>query len=66
MAYTRLSISEKEIERLFPVILNYKEIRFLDISTNTITDISILDGFNHLIWLNASKNQIPNLEVFTS
>lgn len=66
MAYTRLTISEKEIERLFPVMLHYKEIRFLDISTNTITDISIVCGFNNLVWLNASKNQIANLDVFTS
>jgi len=64
MAYTRLTIAEKELERLFPVILKYKEIRYLDINTNTIEDITLVEGFSNLVWLNASKNQVNNLDVF--
>lgn len=41
MAYTRLNLAEKELERLFPVMLDYKEIRYLDLNTNTIADITI-------------------------
>lgn len=65
MAYTRLNLSEKELERLFPVILRYKETRFLDVNTNSIPDISLVDGFENLSWLNASKNQIANIDMFS-
>lgn len=65
MAYTRLSLAEKQLERLFPVILRFKEIRFLDLNSNTISDISIVEGFDNLVWLNASKNQVSNLDIFS-
>jgi Leucine-rich repeat (LRR) protein len=54
------------LERLFPVILRYKEIRYLDISTNSILDLTLIDGFSNLVWLNASKNQVNNLNVFNT
>lgn len=54
------------MERLFPVILRYKEIRYLDISTNSILDLTLIDGFSNLVWLNASKNQVNNLNVFNT
>lgn len=61
VAYNKLSIAEKEIERLFPVILKFKEIRYLDINTNSISDLSITTSFNNLVWINASKNQLNSL-----
>lgn len=42
MAFNRLTLAEKELERLFPVMLRYKEIRYLDINTNAIADISVV------------------------
>jgi Leucine-rich repeat (LRR) protein len=66
MAFNRLTLAEKELERLFPVMLRYKEIRYLDINTNAIADISVVEGFTNLLWLNASKNQVPNLNMFNS
>lgn len=33
-------------------------------NTNAIPDISIVEGFENLIWLNASKNQIGSLDMF--
>ena len=66
MAYTRLNLAEKELERIFPVMLDYKEIRYLDLNTNAISDISITAEFEHLVWLNASKNQLSSLDLFSS
>lgn len=45
-------------------MLTFKEIRFLDLSSNTLADISLVDGFENLVWLNASKNQISSLDMF--
>ena len=45
-------------------MLRFKEIRFLDLNTNTIADISLVDAFENLVWLNASKNQVSNLDMF--
>jgi Leucine-rich repeat (LRR) protein len=64
VAYTRLSIAEKEIERLFPVVLRFKEVRYLDLNTNAISDLSLVSQFPNLLWLNASKNQVGSLGVF--
>lgn len=64
VAYGRLSIAEKEIERLFPVILRFKEVRYLDLNTNAIADLAIVTQFPNLLWLNASKNQVPSLATF--
>ena len=33
-------------------------------NTNALTDISIVADFPHLVTLNVSKNQIPNLSAF--
>jgi len=35
------------------------------LNTNSIQDISLVDGFENLSWLNASKNQIANLDMFS-
>jgi Leucine-rich repeat (LRR) protein len=49
---------------LFPIILKYKEIKYLDINTNTISDLSVITKFPNLTWINASKNQVNSLAVF--
>jgi Leucine-rich repeat (LRR) protein len=35
------------------------------LNTNTISDISIVEGFDNLVWLNASKNQVSNIDIFS-
>lgn len=66
MAYVKLNLAEKELERVFPSILRYSQIQHLDISTNAISDPQILLQFTHLITLNLSKNQISSLLSFES
>jgi internalin A len=65
MCYNKLSLAEKEIERLYDCILDFKNIRYLDINTNSISNISLLVEFPELVSLNASKNQINSLDVFS-
>lgn len=62
----KLTLAEKEIERLFPSILKFSEVLHADLSTNMLSDVSILGEFPNLITLNLSKNQIPNLTVFAT
>ena len=64
MAYTKLTLAEKELERLFPVFDKYSLVRHLDLNTNTIPDLAPISVLEHLQWLNASKNQISSLELF--
>lgn len=49
---------------MFPIILRFKEIKYLDINTNAIADLSIVAEFSNLLWINASKNQVNSLVVF--
>ena len=46
------------------MVLRFKEVRYLDLNTNAIADLSLLTQFPHLLWINASKNQVPSLTTF--
>ena len=64
MQYTTLVLAEKELERLFDIILVYKQVKYLDLNSNTLSDFSLLKQFKDLITFNASKNQINSLKIF--
>ena len=64
LAYTKVSLAEKELEKLFPVFDRYPHTRHLDLNTNTIPDLQPVEVLEHLVWLNSSKNQINCLNVF--
>jgi hypothetical protein len=34
------------------------------LNTNAISDLSVIAQFPNLIWINASKNQVNNLNIF--
>lgn len=38
--------------------------RQLDLNTNAIPDLAPITVLEHLQWLNASKNQVPSLDLF--
>ncbi|KRW98777.1 hypothetical protein PPERSA_03912 [Pseudocohnilembus persalinus] len=63
-AYVKLNLAEKELDKLYPPLLEYKHLRHLDISGNALTDISLVTDLQFLTTLNCSKNQIPSLSVF--
>ena len=46
------------------MLLRFKEVRYLDLNTNAIADLSLLSQFPHLLWINASKNQVSSLATF--
>ena len=46
-------------------ILEAKHVTCLDISNNNIVDINLLQQFTNLIKLNASRNKIKNIVIFT-
>lgn len=59
-----MNLAEKELERIFPNILRFKNVQYLDLSSNTLTDITIVADFPNLLHLNVSKNQIADLNAF--
>ena len=61
MAYIKINLSEKELERVFPNILRFKHVQYLDLSSNTLTDVDVLTDLPNVLHLNLSKNQIPSL-----
>ena len=63
-SYVRLNLAEKELDRLYPVILSYKHIRYLDLSGNSLQDISLVAELRNLHSLNVSKNQISSFNAF--
>ncbi|CAN5950649.1 unnamed protein product [Sphagnum jensenii] len=46
LCYNKLSIAEKEIERLYDCLLDYRLIRYLDINTNAISNIELVAGLS--------------------
>jgi len=63
-AFSKLSISEKEIRSLFRYLRNYPHLRYIDFSQNAIRDISILSNIPYLLTLNASQNKIEKIDLF--
>ncbi len=61
-AYVNLSLIEKEIIDLYDLMPNYPHLRYLNISNNKIKDLSGLKSLNYLIFLNASGNQLTDIE----
>lgn len=61
-AYVNLSLVEKEIIDLYDLMPNYPHLRYLNISNNKIKDLNGLKSLNFLIFLNASGNQITDID----
>jgi Leucine-rich repeat (LRR) protein len=61
MAYVKMNLAEKELERLFDSISKFKHIQYLDISSNNLVDITPLLELPNLLHLNLSKNQVKSL-----
>jgi len=57
----KTKLKEKEIEKLYDTIGSYKHLRYLDVSSNKITDLSSVKSLQYLVSLNASRNEITSL-----
>lgn len=65
-AYMKMNIAEKEIEKLYDSISSYTNLRHLDISQNRIQNVQHLLSLKYLVSLNASKNEIASLILFSN
>ena len=61
MAYLKMNLAEKELERLFPNIHRFKHVQYLDLNTNALTEVAVLTSMPNLLHLNVSKNQLSTL-----
>lgn len=64
-AFTEMNVENKEILGLYDILSLYPHVRYANISNNKINDISTVDMMPYLLQLNASKNLIQNMKVFT-
>jgi hypothetical protein len=64
-AYVRLNLAEKELERLYPPLLQYTQLRYLDLSGNQLSDVTVVTELRYLLSLNVSKNQLTSLAAFS-
>jgi Leucine-rich repeat (LRR) protein len=54
------------LDRLWGVVLlNYQEVRYLDLSGNSLVDIQVLSELRNLHTLNVAKNQINSFSAFS-
>jgi len=56
---------EKELRKLFRYLRNYPHLKYIDINTNAIRDISILINVHYLLTLTAHTNKIEDISLFT-
>lgn len=66
MQFMKLDLSSKKLDSLNPSLLKVSHLRFIDLSNNNITDVSILKDFPNLIHLNLNGNKIKNLSAFSA
>lgn len=52
------------MDKLFDPILQYQHLRYLDLSSNQLSDINIITNLRNLLSINVSKNKITSLQVF--
>lgn len=64
-AYIRLNIIEKELDEIGEEIGNYSHLRDVNISNNKFTHIDPLQYLTYLVRLDASKNEIKQIEMFS-
>jgi Leucine-rich repeat (LRR) protein len=52
---------EKELKTVFRYLRNYPHLKYIDINTNTIRDINILENIPYLLTLTAHTNKIEDI-----
>lgn len=62
---TSLLLESAEIFTLYPFLAYFNNLRELNLSSNHITSIHMLQGFKQLQQLNISRNHIPSIEPLT-
>ena len=65
-AYTEIDLKEKEIDDLGTDIDNFTQILDFNVSTNKITHINCVKNMPYIIRIDASVNEIKDIEVFNN
>lgn len=63
-AYTCLELKEKELDELGEELSNYIHLRDINISNNKFVHIKPLEHIPYLVRLDASKNEIKDIDIF--
>ncbi len=63
-AYIELDLKEKELDEIGEDLSNFKHLRDVDISSNKFSHITPLQNSVYLVRLDASKNEIKDMEIF--
>lgn len=64
-AYIELDLREKELDDIGEELNNYMHLRDINISTNKFSHVNPVGNMTYLVRLDASKNEIRDMEVFT-
>ena len=64
-AYIRLDLKDKELDDIAEDLNNYIHLRDVDLSQNKFTHVNPVVNMNYLVRLDASKNEINNINAFT-
>jgi Leucine-rich repeat (LRR) protein len=64
-AFVKLAMPEKEITSLYDLISNYPHLRYLNLSSNRIDNISSIACLKYLIYLDVSKNKITDISFLS-
>ena len=65
-AYTEIDLKEKEIDDIGTDIDNFTQILDFNVSTNKITHINCVKNMPYIIRIDASVNEIKDIEVFNN
>ncbi|XP_028665783.2 leucine-rich repeat-containing protein 23 [Erpetoichthys calabaricus] len=60
-AYVRLELSDKGLTDIL-LVSKFIHLRFIDISSNFLNDLSPLASLTHLLWIKADVNQLTELQ----
>lgn len=61
-----LVLEEKELQELGDSLRNFQHLRFINLSKNSLKDISEIVHLPYIQTLNASNNQIENVDFLAS
>lgn len=64
-AYIQLDLKDKELDEIGEDLNNYVHLRDVNLSTNKFSHINPVQNMTYLVQLDASKNEIRDMEVFT-
>lgn len=66
LQYNTLDLEGKKVESLNNSLVEFKFLQHLNISTNNVVEITVLQNFDQLITLQVARNKVKNITIFTN